>query len=376
VPVGYIFNVVLVGFCTAVAIIGPRPAHTTPSYWGFWATFLINEQPFVAFYLLAAATILAAGEGDLASPGGLAAFGVALLTVPGLAELVRRALTTGPVLRRTLRDAGIEIPPARRPWARILFPPLGVRRHNVVRVADIAYGDAGRHHRLDVYHRRDRPPGGSVMVFWHGGGYRSGDKHREGRAVLTHLAAQGWVCISANYRLAPAAHFPDPLVDAKRVIAWARSHAGDYGGDPRTVIASGSSAGAHLAMMVALTPHDPALQPGFEAADTSVAAAIGYYGYYGRSAGPGSSPLDRLGDAPPLLFLHGDMDSSTLVEDTRELFTQLRTASAHPVLYAELPGAQHTFDLFHSLRYSQVIEAVSAFCAWVRTREATPPADR
>ncbi|GAA4255924.1 alpha/beta hydrolase [Dactylosporangium darangshiense] len=114
--------------------------------------------------------------------------------------------------------------------------------------------------------------------------------------------------------------------------------------------------------MLALTPDDPQLQPGFEDTDTSVTAAIGFYGYYGRAGGPGSSPLDRLGDAPPMLFVHGDKDSSTLVEDTRELVERLRAASSGPVLYAELPGAQHTFDLFYSLRYSHVIDAVTAFC--------------
>ena len=146
------------------------------------------------------------------------------------------------------------------------------------------------------------------------------------------------------------------------MVAWVRTHAGHYGGDARTVVTAGSSAGGHLATMLALTPGDPQLQPGFEDADTSVAAAIGFYGYYGRAAGPGSSPLDRAGEAPPLLFVHGDQDSSTLVEDTRELVARLRAASSGPVLFAELPGAQHTFDLFFSLRYSHVIEAAAAFC--------------
>jgi acetyl esterase/lipase len=315
-PIGYLFSVALLAFCTAVAVVGPRPAHTTPSYWGFWATFLINEQPFVALYLLVADSVLAFVQGDLASPGGLAAFAVAVLTAAGLAVLVRRALATGAVLRRALADgAGVELVPARRPWAHIMLAPLVVRRREVTRVRDIAYGDAARRHLLDVYHRRDRPTGGGVLVYWHGGGFRSGHKNREGRAVLNHLAAQGWVSVSANYRLEPAAHFPDYLVDAKQVVA------------------------------------------------------VGYYGYYGRVSGTGSSPLDRLHQAPPFLFLHGDKDSSTLVEDTREFVARLREASTNPVLYAELPGAQHTFDLFYSLRYSQVIEAVAAFCAWLRATQ-------
>jgi acetyl esterase/lipase len=325
-------------------------------------TFLINEQPFLGFYLLVAVTVPAWLQGDLASPGGLVAFGVAVLVAVGLAVLAVRAVTAGPVLRRALAEGGIDYSPGRRPWMRILFAPGAVRRRGVTRVRDIAYGDAGKHNLLDVYHRRDQPAGARVFVFMHGGGFRIGSKNREGRALLNHLAAQGWVCVSANYRLAPAAQYPDHLVDAKKVIAWAREHAGEYGAESRTILASGSSAGGHLASMLALTPNDPQFQPGFENADTSVAAVVGFYGYYGRLAGPGSSPLERLRAAPPFLFLHGDKDSSTLVEETREFVARLREVSSSQVLYAELPGAQHNFDLLFSLRYSYVIEAVGAFC--------------
>lgn len=140
VPIGYCIAVAYVAFCTATAVIGPRPARSTRFYWGFWAAFMINELPFLALYALAASSILAFVQGDLASPGGLAAFAVAVLTGAGLAVLVRRALPTGAVLRRALAD------------------------------------DAG---------------------IW------------EGRALLHRLAAEGWVCVSANYRLEPAHHFPD-----------------------------------------------------------------------------------------------------------------------------------------------------------------------
>jgi len=46
------------------------------------------------------------------------------------------------------------------------------------------------------------------------------------------LASHGWVCISAKYRLRPAATFRDLLIDVKKVIAWARAHADEYGADP------------------------------------------------------------------------------------------------------------------------------------------------
>ena len=99
--------------------------------------------------------------------------------------------------------------------------------------------------------------------------------------LLTHLAANGWVGFSIDYRLSPRATFPDHLVDVKRAIAWVREHADTYAVDPSFIAITGGSAGATLATLAALTPGDAALQPGFEHADTSVAVFVALYGLYG-----------------------------------------------------------------------------------------------
>ena len=237
----------------------------------------------------------------------------------------------------------------RRPWLRILVAPWYFGRRDVERVADISYGDAGRQNLLDVYRPRSRSAGGPTLVYLHGGGFHSGRKNREGRALVYRLASQRWVCISANYRLSPAAAFPDYLVDVKKVIAWVREHGRDHGADPTVLFVAGSSAGAHLAAMSALTPNDPAFQPGFEAADTSVTAAIGLYGYYGPLAGDlgqQSSPLAHVrSDAPPFFVAHGDQDTFVPVEGALCLVERLRGSSTSAVVYVELPGGQHSFDL-------------------------------
>jgi acetyl esterase/lipase len=125
--------------------------------------------------------------------------------------------------------------------------------------------------------------------------------------------------------------------------------------------------------MTALTPNDPAFQPGFERADTAVTAAISLYGYYGsldaNERSP-SSPVAYVGaDAPPFFVAHGDQDTLVLVEDARRFVQRLRSSSSNPLVYAELPGAQHAFDLFHSLRFETVVDAIEAFAAWVRSQE-------
>jgi acetyl esterase/lipase len=125
--------------------------------------------------------------------------------------------------------------------------------------------------------------------------------------------------------------------------------------------------------MAALTPNDPAFQPGFERADTSVTAAICLYGYYGgldTNQRPPSSPQARVRtDAPAFFVAHGDQDTVVLVEDARRFVQRLGSISSNPVVYAELPGAQHAFDLFHSLRFEAVVDGIEAFAAWVRSRQ-------
>ena len=198
-----------------------------------------------------------------------------------------------------------------------------------------------------------------------------GGKNREARALFHRLAGQGWVCLSAEYRLRRDGHFPASLIDAKRVIAWVRRHAAEYGADPSLVVVAGSSAGAHLASMAALTPNDPAFQPGFESHDTSVSGVICLYGYYGERGVQGalpSSPRSYIHrDAPPFFLAHGDNDTLVPVASAASFADALRTASLSPVIYAALPGAQHTFDLLRSIRLEHVLDGIETFTTWIRT---------
>jgi acetyl esterase/lipase len=387
VPIGYLVSVTLIAGCTLFALAPPRPRRSSPSNVSFWFSYLLNELPFLAFYWLLASTALAFGQGDIDSPGGWLAFGLAILTTVGLAVVAWRGLQAGPVVDQALSEglgtgwrtaisAELDAQLRRRlPYARILFAPFLVRRRDVERVANISYGDAGKSNLLDVYRHRSHPSGGPTLVYLHGGAFRSGRKNHEVLPLLYQLASQGWVCISANYRLSPAATFPDHLIDVKKVIAWAREHGPEYGADPQVVFVAGSSAGGHLASMAALTPNEPAFQPGFERVDTSVTAVISLYGYYGSVSTKDQTPslpeAYLRSDAPPFFVAHGDLDTIVIVEDARAFVERLRSTSANPVVYAELPGAQHVFDLFHSIRFDTVVNAIEAFAAWVRTKQET-----
>jgi acetyl esterase/lipase len=389
VPIGYLWTVAVLALGTVLALAPVRGPGILGAL-SFRLGLLVSELPFVAFAVLLASTGLALGQGDLDSAAGWAVFGVAVLTAVGLAVVAWQGLRARPAVDRALReglgagwrtalDAGMAARlRRRRPYARILVRPVFVRRRDVERVADISYGGAGQANLLDVYRRRSAPPSGPTLVHFHGGGYTGGRKDREARPLLYRLASQGWVCVSANYRLRPAATFADHLVDAKKVIAWVRAHGPGYGADPALVFVAGSSAGGHLSALAALTPNDPAYQPGFEDADTSVTAAISLYGYYGDYYGhgaderPATSPLAYVRpDAPPFFVAHGDRDEypGTSVETARRFVERVRSASSDPVVYAELPGGHHGFDLFGSLRFEAVVDGIEAFAAWVRSRQ-------
>ncbi|WP_159149630.1 alpha/beta hydrolase, partial [Dietzia lutea] len=207
-----------------------------------------------------------------------------------------------------------------------------------------------------------------VLVHIHGGHFRAGAPSRESRAMLFDHARRGWAAISATYTLSPTPEsgFPQHLVDIKRLIHWIRAEgpSHDIPADAPIVVA-GSSAGAHIAMMTALTANDPRFQPGFEHVDTTLAAAVGLYGYYGRLGSATRDVSDPVrhpaSGAPPVAIIHGTLDTYTPVKGSRRLVRHLRAGSPNPVIYAELPGAQHGFDAVRSPRYLAVVDAVARF---------------
>ncbi|MDG5808964.1 alpha/beta hydrolase [Streptomyces ossamyceticus] len=388
-PVGYLITVAIVAIGTWCALRPVPWAHPLgrPSYiFGLAA----NELPFAAFFwMLLVPTALAFSEGDIDSPAAWAIVGLAVVTLPGLAVIVHRAWGERDRIERAMTEGlgdgwrdSIDANLAeglrhRRPWVRILFVPIFRRRWDVRRVANLSYGDAGRRNLLDVYHHRSRPKGAPVLIHMHGGHYSSGRKNSQSLPLHYRLASRGWVTISANYRLKPQVRHPEHMIDLKKVISWARKHAQEYGADPTTLFVAGSSAGGHMGSIAALTPNDPAFQPGFEEADTSVSGVVVLNGFLGAywHQGPESAPMGHARpDAPPMLIVHGDLDPMVPAADIREVADGLRDASDNPVVYAELRGGHHAFDLYHSLRFEAVVDAVEAFTAWVRSRERSPRA--
>ncbi|MCU1593439.1 MAG: alpha/beta hydrolase [Frankiales bacterium] len=384
-----------------VAVLnGLRPVRFAPllipSFFAAWLTVELAPQLLL---------LTGIGLGVLVALGALSGVGwvglaLSAAVAAGLVAMIAQAERAAQVADEALSSWPDPVEPAEKHVSSLLrrfFVPMAFTDPEVVRLTDIAYGDDKRH-VLDVYHRTDRPTGCPTLVQVHGGGWMIGDKKEQGRPLMLHLTKAGWVCFAPNYRLSPRATFPDHLIDVKRAIAWVREHGHEYGADPGFLVLTGGSAGGHLAALAALTPNDPEYQPGFEEADTSVQGCAPYYGVYDIAGETGhravklrnrtlmarkvmktkdhvayekASPIWRANaDAPPFLVIHGRNDTLVPVQEARLLVQRLREVSGEPVLYLELPGTQHAFDVFPSIRSDHVVRAVVRFCELLRARTA------
>ena len=331
----YVWNVAVVGWGVVCALTRWRWLGVIASY----PAFVVGQLPLLAAYLVIVYTVLALVDHDFASPSGAAAGGFAALVMVGIVVLIGWELRARAVIGHAMGMGG---PHRRRPWLAILTAPVPLGGRRALRVRDIPYGDDDRQ-RLDVYRPRGDGSGRPVLLHLHGGGFRSGAKTREARPLIRQLTAAGWVCVSADYRLQPHATLRDQVADASAAIAWVRELAGEYGGDPTALFVTGSSAGAYLAVRAIF------------GGASGVAGVIGRYGYYGG--------LTPTGDVPAMLILHGTHDLLVPAADARRFADRVRAVSSRPVVYAELIGAGHPFDMFASVRESAVAEAVEAFAA-------------
>jgi acetyl esterase/lipase len=281
---------------------------------------------------------------------------------------------------------------------RLRHPFAPIDRGSVEVIKNVSFGHFGQ--RLDIYRPRKPVTNAPVLLQIHGGAWTRpyGTKERQAIPLMTHMAKRGWICVSVDYRLCPDATWPEHVVDCKEGICWVKHEIEEYGGNPNFIVVTGGSAGGHLSSLVALTPNDPQFQPGFEDEDTTVQGAVPFYGVYDfteelehhrndglytlleenlfkapRKEAPEeyrhASPVHRINpEAPPFLIIHGECDSLVPVEEARAFADRLRNVSEEPVLYAEIPGAQHAFDMFASIRSEHTKHGVEKYLAWLYTR--------
>lgn len=110
---------------------------------------------------------------------------------------------------------------------------------------DICYCEEHKQY-LDVYLPECK--NFSVFVYFHGGGLECGDKANQ-QVLYRFLADHGVAVVEANYRMYPAAHYPDFLVDCAKAVAWTIQNIGTYG-NATEIYVGGSSAGGYISQML------------------------------------------------------------------------------------------------------------------------------
>jgi acetyl esterase/lipase len=218
--------------------------------------------------------------------------------------------------------------------------------------------------QIDVFLPDDHGNGAAIF-FVHGGGW-SGGNRRQWHAVMEHFCGLGYVCGSTSYHLLPDHHFPLPFEDVRLALSWFKARAGEFGFEPSRIATWGSSAGGHLAALLAVI--DPADELGMSAEiadrDTRVGAAVCYCtifsthregGYYVPAFFGGkeeeeapalyrqASPIDHVsGGEPPFVMITGDADQTTPIAWHEAMKAKLEAHGGSAEIHI-LPGVDHGY---------------------------------
>ena len=179
---------------------------------------------------------------------------------------------------------------------------------------------------FDVYgHKSDiaKP----VIVFWHGGGWKSGDK-KHYAIIARNLQKLDAIVVTVGYPLYPQQTFPGFIHDAKQTIVWVKQNAQAYGGDPKRIFTMGHSSGAHTATIVTLQD-DKSDIAGCIALATPCTILKKYYSkvFNGAFDLDLQNPITHIGpNKHPFLLIHGRKDRLVKFADGERLYASLRKA--------------------------------------------------
>lgn len=184
-----------------------------------------------------------------------------------------------------------------------------------------------------------------ALVIVHGGGWRGGSKSVDVyQKMMVDYAQQGYVTININYRLLGEAEFPACIEDVKTAVRWLRAHADEYQVDPDRIGAYGHSAGAHLAMMLAMAPESAGLEgDGWNeySSMVNVVAAGSPPTELGRDTPMAKEewwPIGYIGgNHPPMFLIQGTEDPVVRPELTGDFVEKMEAAGAD-IEYMELEG--------------------------------------
>ena len=234
----------------------------------------------------------------------------------------------------------------------------------VHKAKDIPYREAnatsgtGVQH-LNVYAPRKIDEPAPVLIFIHGGSWKSGKKELY-YYLGKRFARKGVVAVVIDYPLSPAAQYNEMAHSAARAVQWTQENIADYGGDPDRIFVSGHSAGGHLAALI--TVRDSyfdtlGIANPIRGAVLIDAAGLDMYGYLCERAPEErkyqttftkdpvnwkeASPLYHLRpNLPPFLIYRGGKTYPSIIK-SNDKFAEALQPYESPLDYRIQPGKRH-----------------------------------
>lgn len=324
-----------------------------------------------------------------------------LVAVAALLWLTVSYVTPQPAIWaiRALFDSGSDAASAK------LLPKVPA---NIETTGAVRYDPSDPDALLDVFRQRDAAASQPAIIWIHGGGFVSGNRHIVAE-YLKILAARGFVTVTVDYTIAPEAHYPTPIRQTNKALGYIVANAARYGIDPDRVLIGGDSAGAQIAAQVAALASNPAyakavgISPSVGpdrikgailfcgAHDVTMLNLDGKLGpflravvwAYGGKRDAMSDPAFRLmavpdhvtKDFPPAFITAGNADP--LLGQSKRLANRLKAAGAitdplfFPADYSPALGHEYQFDL-DSPAGRQAFERTVAFARRVTEKKAGP----
>ncbi len=242
---------------------------------------------------------------------------------------------------------------------------------------------------LDVFYpelkNKKKIPG--ILIIY-GGGWRSGNRSQH-IPLAQRLAARGYVCYTAEYRLSTEALYPAAVYDLKAALRWIRAHSAEYPADTSQIAVLGFSAGGELAAFLGTTNKNPKFEgtscnlnysssvqavididgtlsfvhpESGEGNDSRSVSAATYWFGYSRKENPElweeASPLTHAGkNTPPFLFInssvgrmHAGRDDLIKILSKNGIYSEVQT----------FPDSPHAFCLFEPW-FEPTVDYISAF---------------
>jgi acetyl esterase/lipase len=224
----------------------------------------------------------------------------------------------------------------------------------------------GKSLQLDIYVPENIQKPVPLLVFIHGGGWRSGNRS-DYLVYLIDFARRGYITATVSYRFLSDSCYPACVEDISDAVNWFIKNGADYGYDPDRIALIGGSAGGHLALLTAYGWKKPGL--GTDSLGSKrIKAVVDIYGPYDltteyarthnlvttfidhsfedspdlyREASP-KKYLDK-GD-PPTMIIHGTSDELVPISQSDSLAAKLSSLGI-PYVYYRLPGWPHVMDI-------------------------------